>query len=136
MKKIFRNNRLIAIAFFTVFTTLASATMHAAPVPPTSAVELKYLGSQQNRPVFQLVVNGGISDETYTIIITDDYNNSLYREKIIGGDFTKTFLFDRNEIGNDQIHFEVWCEKSKEKISYVINHESHMVEETQVTKTK
>lgn len=136
MKKIFSNNRLIAISFFTVFTTAMAPAVQASPFPPVSAVELKYLGIQQNQPMFQLQVNGGAHDEAYTIIIRDEYNNSLYREKIIGGSFTKTFLFNRDEIGNDQVRFEVWCEKSKEKFVYLINQQTRMVEDTWVNQIK
>ncbi|MBL0154577.1 MAG: hypothetical protein IPP93_14265 [Chitinophagaceae bacterium] len=81
-------------------------------------------------------MNTGAIDEVYTIIIRDGNNNSLYRERIIGGNFTKTFLFDRNEIGEEDIHFDVWCEKSREKISYVINYETRTVVDTQITKLK
>jgi hypothetical protein len=136
MKRIFFNNRIIAIAFFTVFTALTTASVQAATIPPTAPIELKYLGTQENRPLFQLQVNTGAIDEVYTIIIRDGNNNSLYRERIIGGNFTKTFLFDRNEIGEEDIHFDVWCEKSREKISYVINYETRTVVDTQITKLK
>ena len=81
MKKIFRNNRLVAIAFFTLFS-VAAAPAALATENPVIPVELTFVGHVKNQPMFQLSFNGNETQNEITIIITDEYGNSLYRENI------------------------------------------------------
>lgn len=135
MKKIFNNSRLIAIAFFTVFT--------AAAVPAALAndskdlpVELKFIGSINNQSIFQLKISGNSPQDDYALIIRDEIGNLIYRENIKAGSFSKKFLFDTEELGDDTLLFEVVCRKTNRSVVYKINRQYHFREEILVSELK
>lgn len=128
MKKIFNNNRLIAIAFLTVFTVAISPAVMAGEKNPSVPVEMKFSGLIKNQPVFQLNFTGNPEQNEFTIIITDDYGNSLYRENIKGENFTKKFLLNTDEIGDNILRFEIFCNQTKKSAVYEINRNSRLVE--------
>jgi hypothetical protein len=128
MKKIFRNSRVIAIAFFTVFTAaMAPAAMaHSSKDVP---VELKYVGNINNHTIFQLIVNSSTTHNDYTIIIRDPFGNSVYRENIKADNFSKKFLFDTDELGDDTLEFEIYNRKTDQSVRYMISRQTRSSEE-------
>lgn len=120
MKKIFRNNRLIAIAFFTVFTsgTVMAARTDTANNTP---IELKLIGSFNNQTIFQLKVAGDPVHDNYFLAISDTYGNCIYQENIRANSFSKKFLFDTDELGDDTLQLEVYNKKTKQSVVYEIN---------------
>jgi hypothetical protein len=135
MKKILNNSRLIAIAFFTVFT--------AAAVPAALAnngkdlpVELKFIGSINNQAMFQLKISGNIPHDDYALIIRDEFGNLIYRENIKAENFSKKFLFDTEELGDDTLLFEVFCRKTNKSVVYKINRQYRFTEEVLVSELK
>lgn len=137
MKKIFSNNRLIAIAFLTVFSVSVSA---AAPGPNNKAgvpVELKFVGHIKNHPVFQLNFRGNPAQDEFTIIINDEYGNSLFWENIKGENFSKKFLLNMDEIGENMVfRFEIFCKKTKQSVKYEVNSTTRFVQEMAITEVK
>lgn len=136
MKKIFSNNRLIAIAFFTVFSVAAAPFAMAADsinnrVMP---VELKLVGSMNNHPIFQLSYAGNAGQDEFTIVIRDENGNSLYRENIKGESFTKKFLLNRDEIGDGTLRFEIYSKKLSKTIVYEVNRSTREVEDVVINK--
>ena len=134
MKKIFNNSRLIAIAFFTVFTAMAPAVManNSKDLP----VELKFVGNINNRTIFQLIVSGNSGNNDYSLIIRDPFGNSIYRENIKADNFTKKFLFDTDELGDDTLEFEIFSRKTNQSVRYKINRQTRFVEEVVVNAIK
>ena len=134
MKKIFNNNRLIAIAFFTVF----SATVVSASTNDSSnlvmPLELKLIGSINNQPLFQLSYAGTTEQDDFTIIIRDENGNSLYRENIKGESFTKKFLLNRDEVGDGTLRFEITSKKNSKTVVYEVNRNTRQVEELVISK--
>lgn len=136
MKKIFRNNRLIAIAFFTAFSVASSA---AAPVKNSNyfiPVELKFVGTIKNQPLFELRFAGNPDNDEFTIVIRDEFGNSLYRENIKGENFTKKFLLNTDEIGDDTLQFEIMSKKSKKSVVYEVNRNTRFVDEVVINELK
>lgn len=135
MKKIFNNSKLIAIAFFTVFTTAAapSALAHSGKELP---IELKFIGNINNKTIFQLVVAGNNLNTEYILTIRDPFGNSIYRENIKADNFSKKFLFDTDELGNDVLEFEVYCRKNDKSVRYKINRLTHITEEVIIQEMK
>ena len=135
MKKIFNNGRLIAIAFFTVFT--------AAAVPAALAndsmslpVELKFIGSMNSQSVFQLKISGNTQHDDYSIIIMDEFGSLLYRENIKAENISKKFGFDTDKLGDESLLFEVYCRKTRRSVVYKINRQYHFREEILVSEQK
>lgn len=135
MKKIFRNNRLVAIAFFTLFS-VAAAPAALATENPVIPVELTFVGHVKNQPMFQLSFNGNETQNEITIIITDEYGNSLYRENIKASAFTKKFLLNTDELGDETLHFTIFCKNTKRSVEYAVNRSSRTVNEVLINEVK
>ncbi|MGZ8556867.1 MAG: hypothetical protein ACXWWC_00965 [Chitinophagaceae bacterium] len=135
MEKIFRNKRLIVIAFFTAFS-VASATSVMAngnnPIP----VEMKFMGYLKNQLLFQLNFAGNAEHNDFTIIIRDEYSNTLYRENIKGENFSKSFLLNAEELGDEKLQFEIISKKTKETVVYEVNRNVRIAEEMTVSELK
>ena len=129
MEKIFSNKRLLVIAFFTVFTTaMAPASManeghHAIPV------ELKFIRWVKDQPLFQFRFNGNSEQNEFKIIIRDEDDNILYNENIHSENFTKTFLLNTDEVGDETLQFEIISKKSNRSTLYQINRYTFLKEE-------
>jgi hypothetical protein len=135
MKKIFRNSRLIVIAFFTVFT--------ASAAPPSSdsntknlPIELKFIGSINNQTIFQLNISGNELQNDYMIIIRDENGINIYRENIKAGNFSKKFLFNKDELGDDTLLFEVFSRNTNKSVVYKINRQYYTTDELVVSELK
>ncbi|MBL7743296.1 MAG: hypothetical protein JNN00_07425 [Chitinophagaceae bacterium] len=127
MKRVIHNNRIVVIAFFTVFS-VASLTA-SANGSKTLPIELKYTGHVNNQPLYKLIVKGNAEPDEFTISIRDSKGNILFRENIKGESFTKSFLLNTEEMGDDDLHFEISSKKTKKLVTYEINRHSHLVEE-------
>jgi hypothetical protein len=136
MKKIFSNNRLIAIAFFTVFSVaaaplaMASDSSHNRVMP----VELKLVGNINSQPIFQLTYAGKTEQDDFTVVIRDEDGNSLYRENIKGENFSKKFLLNRDEIGDGTLRFEIYSKKNNKTVVYEVNRNTRQVEDLVISK--
>lgn len=136
MKKIFNNNRFIAIAFFTVFSIAASPAVNAGDKHPSIPVEMKFAGFINNQPLFLLNFSGNAQQDEFTITINDEFGNSLYKENIKGEKFIMKFLLNTDEIEDDTLLFNVYSKKTKQSVSYEVNRNSHFVEEVVINKVK
>ncbi len=136
MKKIFSNNRIIAIAFLTVFSVALAPVAMATEKKPAVPAELVFVGNIKNQPVFQLNVAGSAAQDEFTINITDEFGVSLYRETIKSENFSKKFLLNTDEIGDNTLHFEVFCKNTKQSVTYEVNRNSRFVQDLAITKIK
>jgi hypothetical protein len=134
MKRVFKNNRLIAIAFFTVFSVATAPAMANGSNPSAIPVELKLIGSIKNQPLFQLDFNGNAEENEFTIIIRDDLGNALYRENIKGEVFSKKFLVNTEDIADSPITFEVVSRKTNKRVIFEVNNKHSVVDEMVISK--
>lgn len=134
MKKIFSNNRLIAFAFFTVFSVSLNPAL-ALDFPKPVPVELKFIGTIRNQPLFQLSFAGSPEQDHFTILVKDEYGNPLYRENIIGRTFSKKFLLNTEEIGQDLIRFEITCRQTGQSVLYEVNAKTRIIKQWVVAET-
>ena len=132
MKKIFRNSRLIAIAFFTLFTASATHAGDSSHTKPAIPAELRFAGMLNNDPLFILDVNGNAEHDDFIITINDRQGNSLYREAIKASIFSKKFLLNTEELGDETLLFEITSRKAKRSVVYEISRKGHYVDETGV----
>jgi hypothetical protein len=135
MKKIFNNSRLIAIAFFTVFTA-AAAPAALANSSKELPVELKFISNINNQSIFQLKISGNTLQDDFTLIIRDPSGNSIYRENIKAENFSKKFLFDTEELGDDTLQLEVYCRKTNKSVVYSIQRQTRYVEDVVISELK
>ena len=136
MYKIFRNKRLIAIAFFTVFSIAAAPSALANESKYVLPVELKFLGNINNQQIVQLNFAGNAEENDFSINIRDEEGNSLYKENIKGENFSKKFLLNNEEIGDNILRFEVTGKKTNKIVVFEVKRQSHFVEEIVVKKVR
>jgi len=135
MKKIIRNNRIIAIALITVFSlaTVPAALANGSKEVPA---ELSYVGQIKSHQLFQLSVAGDELNDEFLILIKDDFGNLVYKENIKSASFTKRFLFDAEELSSYPLHFEVFSRKTKKSVVYAINSSISQVENVVIKELK
>jgi hypothetical protein len=109
------------IAFFTAFSVASVSAMDYAS-HKTIPVEMKFMGYIKNQLLFKLNFAGTPDHNEFTIIIRDDQKNMLYRDNIQGEIFSKSFLLNSEEIGDDSLQFEIINKKTKESVVYEVNH--------------
>ena len=128
MEKIFLNNRIVIIAFFTVFSAgIMSVKAHEHdPVP----VELKFVRWVKDQPIFQFDFMGNIQNDEFTIMIKDELNNILYKENIKGESFTKSFLLNTDEVADVTLYFEIRSKKANQSRVYPVNRYTFAEQET------
>ncbi|MEO7984411.1 MAG: hypothetical protein ABI688_10050 [Bacteroidota bacterium] len=136
MKKIISNNRLIALAFFTVFSMGMSPAVKAGEKNPLVPVELKFAGLIKDQPLFQLNFFGNAAQDEFTIIITDEDGSTLYKENIKGEYFTKKFLLNTDEIGDNTLRFEILCNKTKKSVVYEVNRNYRFVQDVAINEVR
>src|SRR5258705_10061678 len=129
MEKIFCNNRVLVIAFFTVFSTASAPVALANNGDQAIPVELRFIRWIKDQPLFQLRFAGNVEHNEFTIIIRDDYSNVLYRENIKAENFSKSFLLNVDEVGDDELQFEITSKKSNKSTVYKINRHSFFEKE-------
>ena len=135
MKRIIFKNRVLVVAFFTVFST-SSLSLSANEGNRVLPVELKYAGQLNNQPLYKLVVAGNKDQDVFTIVIRDENNNVLFKESIQGENFTKSFLLNTEELGEDTLRFEITSKNTKKSVSYEINRHADLEEEMAVIEAK
>ncbi len=135
MKKIFRNNRIVAIALLTVFS-IAATSAAMANENPVIPVELKYAGKVNNQPAFQLKVNGNAEHNDFLVVIRDEYGNALYWENIKAESFTKKFVLNTDEIGDEKLRFEITSKKTKQTMKFEVDRNTRVVEEMSINQIK
>jgi hypothetical protein len=135
MKNSFFSNRVIALVFFASasLTTLAAGTDPGDSAVP---VEMKFAGMINEQPLFQLNFSGNANQNDFIILVFDEAGNVLYRESARGEQFTKKFLINTDEIGDQSLRFEIRCTDNKRSVTYEVNKNTRFVQDIAITKTR
>jgi hypothetical protein len=135
MKTLNISTRLLAIALIAsltlAFTSPALANEDKKIVP----VELKFIGNVQENPMFHLVFNG-TEEAEYTIVVRDEYGNSLYHETVKGTSFIKKFVLKTETMDDSKLKFEVSSKGYAKPVVFEINTEYRYSENIVVNKVK
>jgi hypothetical protein len=136
MKIVSINTRVLAIAlaasFAVAFTSPALAANEEKKAIP---VELKFVGSIKDQPLFHLVFTGTEENE-FTIIVRDEFGDVLYKDNVKGTSFTKKFLLNVEELGDTEVKFEITGKNFEKPVVFEINKQSRLVEDLVVNKVK
>ena len=136
MKKIIRNSRFIALTFLTLFTTAAAYAGDSSRVRVIIPAELKLEGMIRNSPLFQLTIAGNQGQDEYVIHVSDSWGNVLYRENFKTENWTKKFLFNYDELGEETVYLSVSSRKLRQEMVYEINRSTQSVEEYTINALK
>lgn len=117
-----KNGKIIAMAFITVFSLSAAATGN--PVKEKNNLvpaELVHIGNIEERPLVMLKIEGDANQNDFTVVISDNRGQTLYRENIKGERFTKKFLFDVEVISEGALYFSVTCRSTNKTAVYELS---------------
>ncbi len=129
------NTRLIAIALVASFTVAFASPAMAGDEKKVIPVELKFIGNVKNQPLFHMTFTG-TEENTFTIVVRDEYGNVLYRENVKGGSFTKKFLLNTEEIGDAELKFEVTGKNFEKPVVFEINRQTRFIDDVVISKMK
>jgi hypothetical protein len=136
MKKILRNSRFFALAFIILCTTASASAGDSIRVRTVLPAELKFEGMIRNNPLFQLSIAGNQGQDEFVIHISDSWGNVLYRENVRAENFTKRFLFNYDELGEETVYLSVSSRKLRQEMVYEINRSTRSVEEYSINPLK
>ena len=124
---------LLSLSFVLALAFSANANP-ILPINPNQQVELKYAGTIDNNPVYQLnLVNLDLKG-TFMVSISDKNGVNLYRENVSAVSFSKKFLINRDELGNDPVRVEISFSGDKKVVLYEINSTTRTQTENTVTR--
>ncbi|HKC36104.1 MAG TPA: hypothetical protein VKB95_08580 [Chitinophagaceae bacterium] len=129
------STRLIAIALVAAFTTALTSPAFANDDKKNIPVELKFVGNIKSQPVFHLVFDSPEETE-YTIIISDEFGNSFFKETVKGTRFIRKFLLNTEELDGAKLKFEVSSKKYDKPVVFEIGNETRFVEEIVINRLK
>lgn len=134
MKKIFRNNNIIAIVFLTFLAVAIAPIASASEIKPTVPAQLIFVGNVKDQPLFKLTVTGNETQNDFIVNVTDEAGLTLYKENFKRESFTKKFLLNTEELGENKIRVEVFCKNTKQSVTYQLNLTSRFVQDLAITK--
>ncbi|MGZ5191894.1 MAG: hypothetical protein ACXWCZ_12860 [Flavisolibacter sp.] len=98
-----------------------------------SAVEIKYLGSVENQPIFQVVFENS-KQENVHVSITDENGIELYGEKFRDKRFSKKFKFEKLDTDPFKLRFTLTSDNEKSSQVFEVNTKVWTVQDVVVTK--
>jgi len=129
-----KNLRTTAIALFAALSIASVNTAMAGEgTKPKAGIDLKFIGNNDNQPVFQLNVNNTEDDE-YIVTFRDDQNNVLYAGKLKGINITKNFQLNTEDGADNTLSVEVKSKKTNKAETYKINRTTSFTQEIVVNK--
>ena len=118
MKKVMSKTKTLFATMMIIGTVLTSS-VYANTNPDLPGVQVKYLGTQESNPVFEIVFNNKEVDK-YLITIRDESGNILFSEKLSGRNITRKYRIDTEvEIGEGGLRFEIKPYSTKKTQVYV-----------------
>lgn len=136
MKTIIRNGALTIMATISLFFSNPALAFTKDSSNNGSRVELKVIGTFNDRSVFQLKVSDNLTKDIFSISIRDSYGNTIYQELVRKGDFSKKFLFDNEEINDETLEMEVYNRTTKQSIIYEIKRSYATTEDVVINQLK
>lgn len=122
MKKLMNNYRLLAVAAAVMVSTGFATVAQASGGNNKAPFELKWIGNQNESPVFKLALNNETAGD-YSIVIKDESNQVLYAEKLKGSNLTRLYQlqnqgFDESET---KIIFEITDRSTNKTVVYKVS---------------
>lgn len=120
----------IVLAFILVFT---SATASATDKIKAPSVEVKYIGSIDNSPLFQVDFENETGEDVY-VTLKDEVGNVLYTEVSKEKKFSKKFRLEGADLYNAKLVLNIRSKKETQAHVFQINKSVRQVEEVTVNK--
>ena len=101
MKKNIKN---FATAFLLMGSSFIFTAVHANTTEPEAVVT--FAGYKNTQPVYKLNIKNP-ENVKLNVIIKDQEGNIMHQEVVEGTEFTRNYLFNKEELGNNAVIFEV-----------------------------
>ena len=122
-----------ASVLLAVILVFASATANATDKIKTPNVEVKYVGTVDNSPLFQVEFNNENGDEVF-VTLRDVNGNILYSEVTKEKKFSKRFRLEGIELNDSKVTLNIRSKKASAAHVFTINKSVRQVEEVVVSK--
>lgn len=119
---------VVLVAVFTMSFSTTTGTPEKAGNP----VELKYIGTKENQPMFQLNLNNTETDE-FAVTIRNGNGEVVFKEKVKGSLISRKYQLRTEDFSAAGFTFEVVSKNTKSKSSYTVNETSRLVQDISVT---
>ena len=119
---------MVLLAVFTMSFSTNPGTQGKSDIP----AELRYLGSRENQPQFQLILANNTSDE-FVVTIRNKSNEVIHKEKIKGANFSRKYQLNLDDADATGVTFEVVSRTTKSRVSYTVNSTSRLVQDVSIT---
>lgn len=121
--------RLATIAWIVLFTITAKENF--AGTRDEMPVELKYIGTTNNQPVFLLNLHNN-NAEAFEVTLRSSSGEVLYSERLSGKQLQRKYRLNTEEIDASGITVEVSSKSSNTKVVYAINRKTRVTEDVVV----
>jgi len=127
--------KVLSIVFAAVLATTISANAAIANDNAENPVELKYINSTTELPIYQLRLNN-LNKGTYAVAIKDETGELLYTETVSGSKIVRNYQFDTQLPASVKLTFEVSDVKNNNVKVYNVSRSAKTVEVVVVDEVK
>lgn len=127
--------KVLSIVFAAVLATTISANAVNANDNVENPVELKYIKSTTELPIYQLRLNN-LNKGTYSVAIKDETGELLYTETVSGSKIVRNYQFDTQLPSSVKLTFEVSDVKNNNVKVYNVSRSAKTVEVVVVDEVK
>ncbi len=120
------------VAFLLFASSVQAANNGVKPEPP---VEIKYLGSLDEKPVFQINFNNEDGEKAY-LSLRDENGNIIYSELVKEKNYSRKIQLDNLELNNVKVTLSIRSKKENLTQAFQINHSLRTEENVEVAKLK
>jgi len=113
-----RNAVFVAAALMSSMIAIAADSDSLATT--NRQIDLTLVGRYNDQSIFQLNITGPY-DNDVMVIVRDIYGYTFYKENVKTEFFSRKFLFDTDELGDETLQLEVFNRKTKQSVIYDIN---------------
>lgn len=124
----FKNTSVLALAFFSFVVT---STVQAADKIKSSPVEIRYVGSMDGKPVFEINVKNPGENGTQ-LSIKDEYGVILYSETIKDKDYSRKVQFENLDMGDLKLTLSLRSKNVYHSQEFKISKNTRLVQDIEV----
>lgn len=129
-----KNKATIVALMAAISTTFTSPLLANTNPTEPSAVEVKYLGTVQRNPVFEVNLTNE-AGESFIVRVLDASGRVLYKEKLEGKNISRKYrIATEDELESGSIRFEVKTIGSKKTEVYSVGVSENITREMAVNK--
>lgn len=128
-----------AILYFGLTSVMAVSFLPSAvhaqdkEKPAPTGVEIRYIGSVDEKPVFQIEFENN-TEEVFNVSIKDEEGVVLYKERFKDKKFSRKFQFEKADMDHVKLTFTLTGEKEKQSQAFEINTNVRVIQDVVITK--